>query len=171
MNRFVSRSFVLSLCLLLPLLVVTGACSRASNAQYSEALPAVATDKQLKEVLPATATDKQFEEALPVKFIAVFDSHVTWAKAEAYCQQHGGRLPRINSSDSFAWANLSQVNRIDGFGAPGAPWPSGLPRGHYWAGTVGADFPNYSWIISDDGGWVNVLFDLQSTTANVACIP
>ena len=158
MNCLVSRSLVLSLCLLLPLFAMTGACSRAPTVQYAE-------------TLPATVTEEQSEVALPVGFITFFEPHVTWAEAAAYCRQHGGRLPRINNSDSWAWPAKHQANHIDGFGARGAPWPSTLPRGHYWTGTVVADLPDYSWVVSDVGGWVSVLSDLQSTTARVACIP
>ena len=74
-----------------------------------------------------------------------------WAEAKAFCRQQGGRLPRINDSDSWAghppdyWGNYaggfadgSDANvKIDGFGTFSSPWPSELPDYgiRYWTDT------------------------------------
>jgi hypothetical protein len=78
--------------------------------------------------------------------IAMSKDPMNWADAKAFCQQQGGRLPRINNSDTWAGIPTSPTERkkappvaADGFGADGAPWPSGLPGGSfsdsYWTGT------------------------------------
>jgi hypothetical protein len=41
-------------------------------------------------------------------FIALSDSYMTWAEARAWCQQRGGRLPRIDGRDSFSWEMFDQ---------------------------------------------------------------
>ena len=111
-------------------------------------------------------------EKLPPGVIAVAESPMNWSDAKTYCQQQGGRLPHINNSDSLAMADRSQITHIDGFGAPGGPWPSGLPIGTFWTDTVNADSPDSSWIVSDLVGGVDVVnvFN-QSATARVACVP
>jgi len=81
-------------------------------------------------------------EKLPPGFIAISEGQMKWADAKAFCQQHGGKLPRINNSAS--WDGKGEAT-IDGFGARGAPWPS-LPFDRYWTGT-GTVNPDSSWCV------------------------
>jgi len=87
------------------------------------------------------SVDVQFE--LPPGFIAMSERPLNWSDAKAFCQQQGGRLPRINNSDSWSWDGWGEVT-IDDFGARGAPWPSGLPGDRYWTGTEHAVSPGYA---------------------------
>ena len=114
-------------------------------------------------------------------FIALSDNLMNWADAKAWCQQQGGRLPRINNSDSLAsgaiWdsANNRFVAgiRIDGFGAPGRPWSEvGLPSAFYWTGTEYSDRPGDSWFVDGVGGdSVDVHNHHQGNAFRVVCVP
>jgi len=74
-------------------------------------------------------------EAHKAKVIAQPESRMSWSDAKAYCQRQGGRLPRINNSNSWASANWDKIAHIEAFGAPGDPWPSGLSSDVFWTGT------------------------------------
>jgi hypothetical protein len=221
MKRILSRSFVLSLCLLLSLPAVAGAFfSRAPQyaitltADSSKPGHATATvtkngaaavgenvaftwqakgDSPQPGPLSATNTlgqatyilDAGFKtitvtaflqsdpkvtatvDVLPV-FIAVSESPMSWSNAKAFCQQQGGRLPLINGSTSLG--SVSSNATIDGFGAPGFPWPSGLPRAHYWTGTVNT-FPHGPCFVYDRGGSVAVYDHPQNVLRHVVCVP
>ena len=105
-------------------------------------------------------------------FIALYNNRMNWADAKAWCRSRGGRLPLINNSDFFAWANRAQITHIDVFGAPGRPWTEvGLPTALYWTGTVCSDFPGFSWLVNDVGGNVNVINLHQSFGRRVVCVP
>jgi TPR repeat protein len=113
------------------------------------------------------------------KFIAVSSTTMNWSDAKAFCQQKGGRLPRMNNSDSWAWGNHDKITHIDGFGAPGALWPSDLPGGSYWAGTEDTDVSVLSWLVLggdgggviDFGGKVHVgRANRQSSGSRVVCV-
>jgi hypothetical protein len=117
---------------------------------------------------------------LPEGFIVLSETRMTWADAKAWCRQHGGKLPRIDNSDSLAFADRRQVSHIDGFGAPGDPWPPGLPVIPYWTGTVRTGTPDRSWfVVVGDGGWSDVgrgggvalSIGLQSLVNRVVCVP
>ena len=142
MKRIVSR-FVLPLCLLLPLLVAAGAHAAAPDAK----------------------------KALPEGFIALSDSALNWADAKAYCEKQGGKLPRINNNDEWEWAAVDKVERVDGFKAPGAPWPAGLPEARYWAGTLNPDSPNAAWVIAANGGEVGTGSSRVGFQNAVVCVP
>jgi len=149
MKRILSRSLVLSLCLLLPLLAMIGGCDRAEKSSAPDAL--------------GQATTANFSLA---------ESPMSWSDAVAYCQQQGGKLPRINNSDSWAWDDRGEkITHIDGFGTRGAPWPSGLPSADYWTETECADRPDRAWVVRYLSGTVNVLIDFQSIPHRVACVP
>jgi hypothetical protein len=108
----------------------------------------------------------------PPGFIALSERPLNWSDAKAFCQQQGGRLPRINNSDSWAWSDRNKITYIDVFGAPGAPWPSYLPGGHSWTDTEDADSPGYSsWFVNADDGKVYVQHAPQSGTCRVLCVP
>jgi len=108
-------------------------------------------------------------------FIALSESSMNWSDAKAFCQQQGGRLPRINDSDLLARADRNKITHTDGFGALGAPWPPGLPSDWYWTGTGTelTDASGYSWIVGGrrGSGSVYVTEDRQSQVSRVVCVP
>ena len=114
-------------------------------------------------------------DPLPKGSIAISESEMTLADAKAFCQQQGGRLPRINGSDSWrmerrAWdAGVA----IDGFGVGGSPWPSGLQSDWYWTGTKCAVNPSTSWNVhDDDDGGIHVSnHHPQRDVYRVVCVP
>ena len=126
---------------------------------------------------PAPAAGQQ---KLPAGFIALAESPMEWADAKAWCLQQGGKLPRINSSDSLPMnAVFDQAKnlpvpgtRIDGFGEAGRPWAEvGLPAERYWTGTEFADNPGATWLArSLDGKLFNTVSP-QNGEARVVCIP
>jgi len=119
--------------------------------------------------LPAVAdTDTKPDQKLPPDFIALSESPMSWSDAKAFCRQQGGRLPRINDSDS--WDGRGGTT-IDGFGAGGAPWSSGLPGDYYWTGTEFTGNPGNSWLVNDYGGNVGVRYGRQSDLVRVVCVP
>jgi hypothetical protein len=111
------------------------------------------------------------------EFIAISESDMNYADALAFCKRHGGRLPRINNSDSWDGRNpLFQGILIDGFGYGARPWSEiGLPYTYYWTGTEVSDIPGYSWIVHGYGGinesQVGVNNVGQSHTIRVVCVP
>ena len=117
--------------------------------------------------------ERKAEETLrSAGFIALSQSPMTWSEAKAFCQQQGGRLPRINNSDSGTWDWRSEVV-IDGFGARSTPWQSSiLPRNGYWTGTADSSRSGSSWIVSDSGAAVGILsYDQQRNPSHAACVP
>ena len=122
----------------------------------------------------ATA-DVRFE--LPDGFIALANRLMALPAAQAYCREMGGKLPRLNDTDSLPRTDEDKVTRIDGFGAPGAPWPSGLPLDRYWTGTAftgePAD-PGYHsgvWLIGVQSERVIVHNEGKSATYRTICVP
>jgi len=124
-----------------------------------------------------TTVDVQFGEALPASFIARHESSMSnWSDARAYCQQQGGRLPQINDSNSWSWDDRDKITHIDGFGATGAPWPSGLPGGDhrlYWMGTrTGTSQLDHTWAVGNSGGTFGVNTTGRNISpSNVVCVP
>ena len=106
---------------------------------------------------------------VPAGFIALSESRMTWSEAKAYCQQQGGRLPRINNSDS--WDGEGELKSIDGFGAHGASWPSDLSSGYCWTGTEISFNPGVSWFVTALGGKVTVSIDNIGASVRVVCVP
>jgi len=161
MKRISSHPFVLSLCLLLFLPAVAGAFS--SSADKNKTGQSEAAGKAEEETRQAA------EEAFKAKFMTLSESRMNWSDAKAFCRQQGGRLPRINNSDS--WNGHGDVN-IDGFGVRGAPWPSGFPHVYYWTGMEWSDDPSYSWIVYDKGGQVEIRVHRNhpSNALRVVCV-
>ena len=107
---------------------------------------------------------------LPAGFIALSESPMNWADANAWCQQQGGRLPRINNSDAWDRTGAGEAT-IEGFGKLGRPWPAGLPYGGYWTGTERSTLPGATFLVLPYNGGVT-FGDHDQTTANrVVCVP
>ena len=123
----------------------------------------------------ATAsTDVIFQ--LPEGFIALSENLMTSVGAEKFCKDHGGSLPRVNESASFPRSDVDQVKTLDGFSAPGAPWPSGLPYDRYWTSTNFTNEPAVTgvhggvWLIGVDSGKVVMHNEGRSVTYRAICI-
>ena len=122
---------------------------------------------------------------MPAVFIAKSDSTMNWADAVAWCQQQGGRLPRINNSDSLTWATVGETRgtvTIDGIGLVNTgphlprdfttPWfNTGLPIGAYWTGTVLSGRPADSWLFNVYSGRVYITARHQDIGRRVVCVP
>jgi hypothetical protein len=251
MKRILSRSLMLSLCLLLLLLAALGACSRApeyaltlsaensnpyvngstsitatltnrgasvsgrnivftwmvkGGSQTPHSAPTLATSASGQaaytldntanqgghRVITVTATLESdpkvtatvdvrfglFGDALPPGFIALSEFRMNGRGAVAYCQQQGGRLPRINDSDSWDGLDDAVLDAVivEAFGAVGTDWPAGLPRGYYWTGTEHSGdlgYTDYVWgvrVVRD--GVIGVISAYAAgTLAHVICIP
>ena len=118
-------------------------------------------------------------------FIALSDSSMNWIDAIAWCQRQGGRLPRINNSDSLPLGNVPivQVERyfdsssIDGFGTSHRLWSEvGLPTpASYWTGTViSSSHPSLDGQVYIVGGLGGVSIHGPAHTSSfyrVACVP
>jgi len=124
--------------------------------------------RRTEETRIAEEVVRKVEKAHKIEFIAQSESRMNWSDAKAFCQRRGGRLPRINNSDS--WAGKGKA-AIDGFGVSGASWPSDLPEANYWMGTDYAGFPGYSWLVYVNDGNVHIFNRRQSYDARVVCVP
>jgi hypothetical protein len=110
-------------------------------------------------------------ENLPPGFIALSESKMNLADAKAFCQQKGGRLPLIDGSTS-SLRPIPQGTVIDGFGAVGDPWPSGLPGGWYGTGTEIIGEPGIIWVVHVGvGGKVVARNFRQDDATRVVCVP
>jgi len=143
-----------------------------SGGDYIDGLGHQSSDARVVCVPLSAEEERRAREEFKRKFIALSETSMTWSDAKAFCQQQGGRLPRINDSDS--WSASKPVTHIDGFGAPGAPgdpWPSGLPGDYYWSGTEITEGPGTSWLVGDGGGHIVVGGTRQSNQNRAACVP
>jgi len=118
--------------------------------------------------LTGAAAERQ---KLPAGFIALSESHMPYADAKAYCKQQGGRLPRINNSDS--WDGKGENISVDGFGKPGRAWAeAGLPADYYWTGTEHSVHLGQSWFVGPFGsGEIAVNNFHNGSSARVVCVP
>jgi len=75
---------------------------------------------------------------------------MTWAEANAYCQQQGGRLPLVNGRERANSRDMAPTGTpVEGFGKDQGPWPAGLPGNihvSYWTGTK--DAQDYPWVVT-----------------------
>jgi hypothetical protein len=110
-------------------------------------------------------------DSLPAGFIASAPDKMTWSDAKAYCASRGGKLPLVGGSDSLLRDAIKKGTSIDGFGAVGAPGPSGLPNDEYWTGTEGADRPGRAWTASGGFGNTRLSNADQGSTRRVVCVP
>jgi len=130
----------------------------------------------------ALASESVAKPSLPYGFIALAPKAMTWGDAKAYCEHQGGRLPLINGSTSWgscvsllsfrSSSGFYSSGSVDGFGAIGRPWPSGLPSDTYWSGTVCPDIRGNSWVIDVNNNNVNVIIDAPYYEEHrVICVP
>jgi hypothetical protein len=125
-----------------------------------------------------TGTAAANEQPSSDRIIALSESFMPWADAVAWCQQQGGKLPRINNSDSGDGENPPMANiPVDGFGTAGLPRVKvGLPSDVYWTGTVVAeivvaDISDRAWFIMFYNGKVSVNASDQSGDLRAFCVP
>jgi len=126
---------------------------------------------------------RRLEEALKKGgFIAFSEPRMNYTDAVAFCRSHGGRLPRINDSDSWDGKNPPERGvLIDGFGYGGRLVRDiGLPAADYWTGTVYSADQDGVWSI--DAGISQLYFmpsawnvkkmgDKASDRFRVVCVP
>ena len=134
----------------------------------------LASDKVLAAAPSGESSSPPAEASLPAGFIAYSGSEMNYADAVAFCKSHGGRLPRINNSNS--WDGKNPPLRgilIDSFGYGGRPWSEvGLPGGTgIWTSTAMTGFPGSSWVVYGGGGDVDVLSVPQTNELCTACVP
>ena len=130
---------------------------------------AIEAARKAEEERRAEAVRKREEAFKAAGFIAMSERLLNWSGAVAFCKQQGGRLPLINGSASLG--SVPQGATIDGFGVVGAPWPSGLPDGHYWSGTEDAGRPGRSRVVNAYGGKVRLAgYGPQSSVRRVVCV-
>ena len=119
------------------------------------------------------SVDVQFGAALPAGFIVLSpDKTMVWNDAKTYCTTLGGKLPRVANSES-----TSASSPIDGFGAPGDPWPAELPDETYWTGTHNSYFPlpdYYVFGISRNSSGkvlIHNIYSTEDTGDTTSCVP
>lgn len=118
-------------------------------------------------------------------FIALSDSSMNWPDAVAWCQQQGGKLPRINNRNSLPLGNVPlkkieiyfDSSSIDGFGNSNRLWSEvGLPSpAVYWTGTAtSSSHPSVDGNIFTVGGIGGVSINSFSSSPNslyrTACV-
>ena len=112
---------------------------------------------------------------LPDGFVAMSDKEMTYAKAEAFCKQKKGKLPRINNSDLWDLKGASGVP-IDGFGAGYGPWPDGVPSKYgldlytFWTGTRVENDPKRVWTLRFRDGDVGISDWIETGVQHVICV-
>ena len=129
--------------------------------------------KRLADNTGGTAQQQAKSIAAPAGFIALSDIAITWDEAKAFCQQQGGRLPRINGSGSLRTVTMNKgATSIEGFGTIGFHWPARMPRVFFWSGTVASATPGRSWAISctSSDGTINLSGSNQSAKYRAACV-
>ena len=107
------------------------------------------------------------------KFIALSENKMTWAEAECFCKQKGGKLPLVNGSISYALKESSPKGiTVNGFEL--GKWPFGLPQDTFWTGTVNSLRLDYFLVVETlDGSRLVVVVDgiFQSNANRVVCVP
>ncbi len=126
---------------------------------------------------PAVTASASVRFELPEGFLALAAGPLPAGRAAQFCREQGGKLPRLNGSDSLPRGDMEKVTSIEGFGAPGAPWPSGLPYNRYWTGTEFTGEPAVAgvhggvWLIGVQSGAVRLHNEGRSVTYGVVCVP
>jgi len=138
MKRILSYTLIMTFAVSLTLFLAGMAGTRAEAASAGKA-----------ELTP---------KAKKAGFIALSKGEVYYADREAFCKRHGGKLPRINNSNSWDGKNppLKGI-LIDGFGYGHRPWSEvGLPDDVYWVGTAHTANPSDVWVVSNTDGKVDL---------------
>ena len=119
------------------------------------------------------------------RIIAISDSGMNWNAAKAWCQEKGGRLPLINGAASLSMEKANKILissgeiKVEGFGfiridynfrRSTTPWPSGLPHGLYWMGTVDSVHSDRSWFVDGQQGEIIVDLDIQGYPFRAVCV-
>jgi hypothetical protein len=136
-----------------------------------------AEERKAAEERRAAETRRASQEEAMHKagFIALSEHTMPLADAKTYCEQQGGRLPRINNSSSW---NGSGIVPIDGIGSGDVgfrarnPGLAGLPNALYWTGTE--DGRGGQWIIDHKRvGGTNITLSRsrQDNKNRVICVP
>ena len=111
---------------------------------------------------------------LPAGFITLSEAHMTWTDAKVWCQQQGGRLPRINNSNELAFYEIEDGTFIDNFGNTGRPWVEvGLPADRYWTGTEQpyCEFPCFWYVyFSTSDGTSSIEHTGHDSERRVVCV-
>lgn len=186
---FCTVIIILGVLLTLSLSVMDSPKAEAASASSVEA----ARQKMLEEDHKRAAKDRKEAEAHKAKadarrdkilrkakeagFIAYSEKPMTWKEAKAYCARHGGKLPRVNNSDT--WDGKNPPARgviIDGFGYGGRSWGDvGVPSGTYWTGTVNPhNLYHNPWYVTDQGGYGGIAIynnDNSTSVHFVLCVP
>ena len=109
--------------------------------------------------------------ALPDDVIALSPNGMAWKDAQAYCTSKGGTLPLFDGKKRLTAPDGNAPNRpLELFGRDGAPWPSGLPFGHYWLGTERNTRPGHAWKVFDANGNVVVTFASKDSPLHAVCV-
>ena len=120
---------------------------------------------------------EEMRKAKEAGFIALSEGNMNYADAVAFCRKHGGRLPRINKSDSWDGNNPSPRGiLIDGFGYGHRPRSEvGLPaasKNVYWTGTSDPHHQGYLWVLVDGyNSVVGFVSGNPKIERRVACVP
>jgi hypothetical protein len=154
------------------------------GGQDCERAATIEARKRKEEEARKARADEKFKAKLKAAktagFITISESPVNWNDAKAFCQKAGGRLPRVNNSDSMSWPKKDQIYSIDGFGATGRPWLEvGLPYGSYWTATSVRENPDAMMIVwgQNHDPKVNVHYKYNATKSSdtqgveVVCVP
>ena len=150
----------------------------------SIALPQVVRAAWMTCLAPIKA-EAAIKAAHNAGFIAMSGKRMSWADANAWCQQQGGKLPLIGGRSSIgsiieesyysSKIVVDQGTPIDGFGTIGGPWPSGLLDNEYWTNTkvptVISNGMELLWFIRSSNGTVNASFSSPNATYWAICVP
>ena len=131
-------------------------------------------------ILTGTEGIAQASSKLSPEFVAFSANEMTFKEAEAFCKKKGGRLPLINSSDSWDGSSAHGAT-IDGFGklfSASHQWPAGLPQRkekniHIWTGTRSSSDSEQVFTLWDRGGSSGVGYGtwVEKGKRSVVCVP
>ena len=185
MKRIVSCICIISLAVSLTFCLTVMVSTEAEAASsVEEARQKILQEDRKKEEEAHRAAEARSAEILRKakaagsEFIAFSESAMNWEAAKAYCRKHGGKLPRINNSNSWDGKNPpARGILIDGFGYGDRPWDEvgvWLPGGNgYWTGTAVTGSKGYWWFVQTGRSTVSVNEDdiRRGDGYQVVCVP
>ena len=178
MKRILSCALFMSFAVSLAVSLPAVAGTKAEAASKEEARRAQGAAKKAGAI-SETPMDYIMNEEPKEKecgFIAISESLMNYDDAVAFCRKHGGRLPRINNSDSWDGRDpppARGIPLIDCFGYWGRLWSEvgvGLPHDSYWTGTAITYGQGRSWVVDGYGGVVYAHVYDQRVDARVVCV-